>query len=56
MRNIELTIVGFTNLNNFYDSLAVNKIVDVTKVIADCKHREEDRENNVYKVLYTIKN
>ena len=52
MRTVELTIVGFTNLNNFYDSLDESKICDFSEY---CEHREEDQDNNVYEVQYTLK-
>jgi len=53
MRYIHLTIKGFTNLNNFYDSLDDSKILDFSEY---CEHREEDQDNNIYEVQYTISN
>lgn len=51
MRTIELTITGFTNLSNFFDSLDESKIEDIDHY---CDHREEDQENNIYVVQYTL--
>jgi len=51
MKYVELTIVGFTNLNNFYESLDHSKIEDYDDY---CDHREEDQEKNIYEVQYTI--
>jgi len=51
MKTIELTITGFTNLNNFYESLDESKIDDYSEY---CEHREEDQEKNVYNVQYTL--
>ncbi len=51
MRNVELTITGFTNQNNFYESHNESKIDDYSEY---CEHIEEDKEKNVYNVQYTL--
>jgi len=51
MRRVEVQIIGFTNLNNFFESLDESKIDDYSEY---CEHREEDQENNVYNVQYTL--
>lgn len=51
MRTIELTITGFTNLNNFFDSLDDSRIEDLDHY---CDHKEKDQENNIYIVQYTL--
>jgi len=51
MKYVELTIVGFTNLNNFYESLDESRIDDYSDY---CEHREEDQEKNIYNVQYMI--
>jgi hypothetical protein len=37
MRQVELTITGFTNLNNFFDSLDNSRIQDLDHY---CDHQE----------------
>ena len=51
MRQVEVQIIGFTNLNNFFESLDESKIDDYSEY---CEHREENQENNVYNVQYTL--
>jgi len=51
MKHVELQIIGFTNLNNFYESLDESKIDDFSE---HCEHREENQENNIYNIQYII--
>lgn len=52
MKQVELQITGFTNLNNFFESLDESKVEYLDHY---CDHREDNQDNNIYIVQYAIK-
>lgn len=52
MKTIELTIVGFTNLNRFFDSLDDSKIEHLDYYVESIDY--EDQEGSVYVVQYIL--
>lgn len=49
----EVTIVGWSNLNKYYDSIENNTNIEYTDQYTE--HREDNQENNIYVIQVQYK-